>query len=150
VGPTKLHLIAVLPDEQSQDTALVRGSLSNVNVAGFFRAGYQNAASSMIIASQRDHSRTIVSHGGDLPDVTCEEFVSKFCATVPDAGEKTWVHFEGREVGVTNACVKALRDIEDRKCMISIELEKPDRGGLICAAVMADVVFYSRLWAQVS
>lgn len=85
-----------------------------------------------------------------MPEVTCEEFASKFSATVPETQKKTWVHFEGRAVGVTNACVKLLRGMADRDCMISLELEKPDRSGLICAAVMADVVFYSRLWAQVS
>jgi ketohexokinase len=104
----------------------------------------------MIIQSQRDNTRTIVSHGGDLPEVTCEEFISKFCATVPETQEKAWMHFEGRVPGLTAACVKALRGMEGRECMISLECEKPDRRGLEFAAVLADVVFFSRLWAQVS
>ncbi|EAT91778.2 hypothetical protein SNOG_00283 [Parastagonospora nodorum SN15] len=145
---TELHLIAILPDEKSQDTALIRASLPGVNVAGLFRAGHQNAASSMIIQSRRDNTRTIVSHGGDLPEVTCEEFVSKFRATVPETQVKTWVHFEGRVPAVTAACVKALRAMESRECMVSLECEKPDRKGLEFAAVLADVVFFSRLWAQ--
>ncbi len=38
---------------------------------------------------------------------------------------------------------------KDEKLGISVECEKPDRRALDCAAEMADVVFYSKLWAEV-
>jgi ketohexokinase len=152
---TQLHLIAVLPDEQSQDASYIRTSLPNVDVAGLFRAGHQHAASSMIIQSKRDDTRTIVSHGSDLPDMTCEEFVDKFrstisCGAMQEGGNSVWMHFEGRVPEVTNECVRELRDMHGNKGLrISVECEKPDRKGLDCAAVLADVVFYSKLWAEV-
>ncbi|KAH7405711.1 Ribokinase-like protein [Phaeosphaeria sp. MPI-PUGE-AT-0046c] len=151
-----LHLIAVLPELQSQDTQYIRASIQNVDVAGLFRSGHQHAASSMIIQSRRDGTRTIVSHGGGLQEMSCEEWVSKFRATVPNApadadgaGRKVWVHFEGRVPEVTNECVRELRHMEGYEdAVISVECEKPDRKGLDDAAAMADVVFYSKLWAE--
>jgi ketohexokinase len=148
-SPIKLHLIAVLPDEQSQDTAYIRDSIPDVHVSGLFREGHHHAASSMIIQSIRDDTRTIVSHGSDLPEVTCDEFIEKFRSTVPNTGAKVWVHFEGRIPGFINDCVRELRKMEDRQLVISVECEKPDRKGLDKAAELADVVFYSKLWAEV-
>lgn len=87
--------------------------------------------------------------------MSCDEFVSKFRATVPDAKangsrSKVWVHFEGRIPQVTSECVRALRKMEEYKhAVVSVECEKPDRRGLDEAAQMADVVFYSKLWAEV-
>jgi ketohexokinase len=146
---TKLHLISVLPDEESQDTAYIRDSIPDVRIAGIFRKGHHHAASSMIIQSKRNDTRTIVSHGSDLPEMTCEEFIKKFHSTAPVSGEKVWVHFEGRIPEVTNQCVRELRNVDDKEIMISVECEKPDRKGLDDAAELAEVVFYSKLWAEV-
>lgn len=148
---TNLHLIAVLPDPESQDAAYIRSSLPSVHVYGLFRRGYQHAASSMIIQSKRDETRTIVSHGSDLPEMTAAEFVNKFrSVTSRKNGGKVWVHFEGRVPEVTGECVRELRTMDGNEGLkISVECEKPDRKGLDEAAEMADVVFYSKLWAEV-
>lgn len=119
----------------------------------------------MIIQSQKDDTRTIVSHGGGLEEMECGEFIEKLRSTVsvpsaattipPDGkggnSSKLWIHFEGRIPDVTNACVAALRNMaEYADAVVSVECEKPDRRGLDRAAGMADVVFYSKLWAEVS
>jgi ketohexokinase len=103
----------------------------------------------MIIQSKRDDTRTIVSHGSDLPEMMSAEFVDRFRAiTARQDGRRVWVHFEGRVPEVTGECVGALREMEG-EVGISVECEKPDRRGMEEVAARADVVFYSKLWAEV-
>jgi ketohexokinase len=120
---------------------------------GPFREGHRYAASSMIIQSRKEDTRTIVSHGSNLPEMTCVECVDKFGLIIAhlDAGNKTWIHFEGRAPQVTNDCVKEIQNNTrlGKDLMISIECENPERKGLENAARFADVVFYSKLWAEV-
>jgi ketohexokinase len=89
----KLHLISVLPDAQSQDAEFIRGSIREVQIPGLWRNDHQLAASSMIIQSKQDDTRTIVSHGGDMPEMTCEEFITELRHTVDafSVGEKAWI-----------------------------------------------------------
>jgi ketohexokinase len=147
----KVHLISVLPDAQSQDAEFIRGSIPDVQIPGLWRKSHKQAASSMIIQSKRDDTRTIVSHGGDMPEMTCEEFITELRLTVPeqDLGEQAWIHFEGRVPEITTECVRALRGMSGWDFIISVECEKPDRKGLDQAVELADVVFYSKLWAEV-
>jgi ketohexokinase len=49
---------------------------------------------------------------------------------------------------VTTACIKYIRD-HFPGARISVEVEKPGRPGLQELAETADVVFYSKGWAQV-
>jgi ketohexokinase len=150
---TKLDLIAVLPEEDSQDGQYIKSSISKVGfISSFFRTGHQHAASSMIIQSKKDNTRTIVSHSGDLPEMTCKEFIDNFQTVVLDGSPqaKVWIHFEGRIPDITSDCVEALRGMCSKTdLMISVECEKPDRKELDRAAAQADVVFYSKLWAEV-
>ena len=68
-----------------------------------------------------------------------------------DVEKRTWIHFEGRNPEVTYDCVQQLRRIlMVGGLMISVECEKPERTVMAQAALLADVVFYSRLWAEVS
>jgi ketohexokinase len=105
----------------------------------------------MIIQSKRDDTRTIVSHGSDLPEMTAAEFVDRFRAvTAKEQERKVWVHFEGRVPDVTGECVGSLRGLDGKgELGISVECEKPDRRGMEGVAELADVVFYSKLWAEV-
>ncbi|KAF1913501.1 Ribokinase-like protein [Ampelomyces quisqualis] len=145
---TKLHLIAVLPEEDSQDGQYIKASIPEVDLtSSFFRRGHHHAASSMIIQSQRDNTRTIVSHGGGLPEMTCKEFIENFQSIMSNerAKGKVWIHFEGRIPDITSDCVMVLRSMYGAKDLkISVECEKPDRRGLDFAAERADVVFYSK------
>lgn len=46
------------------------------------------------------------------------------------------------------ACIRHLRRLLPA-CKISVEVEKPNREGLVELAAEADVVFYSKSWAEV-
>lgn len=56
---------------------------------------------------------------------------------------------QGRIPETTLHCIQHLRHAMPR-CTISVEIEKPGRAGLTELAAAADVVFYSRSWAEVS
>jgi hypothetical protein len=56
---------------------------------------------------------------------------------------------QGRIPETTLQCIRHLRNVSPR-CTISVEVEKPNREGLVELAAEADVVFYSRSWAEVS
>ena len=57
-------------------------------------------------------------------------------------------NFKGRIPEVTLECMRYLRQYFPR-VRISVEVEKPARTGLQDLAVVADVVFFSKSWAQV-
>ena len=56
---------------------------------------------------------------------------------------------QGRIPETTLACIKYLRSILPN-ARVSVEIEKPGRKGLQELAAQADVVFYSKAWAEVS
>ena len=56
---------------------------------------------------------------------------------------------QGRIPETTLRCIEDLRTGAP-KARISVEVEKPGRTGLEELAAQADVVFYSRSWAEVS
>lgn len=57
-------------------------------------------------------------------------------------------HLQGRIPEVTLRCIQHLRR-NFAGCRVSVEVEKPSREGLRELAAEADVVFYSRSWAEV-
>jgi ketohexokinase len=79
-----------------------------------------------------------------------EEFMQKvqsFTTEKEQVWEKAWFHFEGRVPEVTLTCVRFLRE-NFPHFSISVECEKPERTGMAEVAQYADVVFYSKLWAE--
>lgn len=58
------------------------------------------------------------------------------------------IRLQGRIPDVVLACIQYLRQ-KFPSVRISVEAEKPGRPGLQELAVEADVVFYSKSWAQV-
>ena len=56
---------------------------------------------------------------------------------------------KGRIPETTLQCIRHLRMVSPASS-ISVEVEKPNREGLTELAAEADVVFYSRSWAEVS
>ncbi|KAI8937645.1 hypothetical protein NX059_005350 [Plenodomus lindquistii] len=150
---TELHLIAVLPDYASEASRFITASLPGVNLEqSIYRRDNSDAASSYIIQSQATLSRTIVSIN-PLPEMTVEEFQINLSSIKHSAGSSLpkpqtyWIHFEGRVPDVTLQCVQLLRR-EHTGFRVSVECEKPDREGMRDVARLADVVFYSRLWAE--
>ncbi|KAJ5648524.1 Ribokinase-like protein [Penicillium lividum] len=140
-----LNLIAVLPAKSSVASQQIISAFEpHVQLKySFYRERFQEPASCYIIKSQSTGSRTIVNYN-ELPDMTVEEFVRITDELGPRA---TWFHFEGRIPDVTLGCIQHLRR-QFPSASVSVELEKPGREGLDKLAELADVVFYSKTWAQ--
>lgn len=143
--------MAVLPISTSNDVAFIKRSLSRVQISDscIFRRDHSDAAASYIIQNAANNTRTIVSHN-PLPEMRLEEFMNacqRSDSTVPRSG---WYHFEGRIPDVLLPCVEYLRSrCKEVAIKISVECEKPERVKMINVARHANVVFFSKLWAQV-
>ncbi|KND93621.1 Ketohexokinase [Tolypocladium ophioglossoides CBS 100239] len=142
------YLVSCLPEQSSPATRRVMASFGSNTRVDFrhciYRQGYTEAASCYIIRSEESGSRTLVNYN-DLPEMTTREFediVRSFSAV-----QDTWWHFEGRIPDTTLDCIRMLRNTLPA-AQISIEIEKPGRQGLPELAAEADVVFYSRAWAE--
>ncbi|CAG9999809.1 unnamed protein product [Clonostachys byssicola] len=144
-----LYLITCLPSRASSATRRVIGSFGEQSLVNLdhclYREAYDEAASSYVIRGERSSSRTIINYN-DLPEMTPDEFKQK--AGAFDADQETWWHFEGRIPDTTLSCIRHVRKTQP-KARISVEVEKPGRSGLPELAAEADVVFYSRSWAEV-
>ncbi|CAK7202354.1 hypothetical protein SEUCBS139899_005077 [Sporothrix eucalyptigena] len=164
-GP-RTHLIAVLPACDASASTMIAESFGppadvpapNLDLC-LYRSGHSMPASSYIIRSAATSSRTIVNYYG-LPDMEAEEFqeaAGRFFTKYQSSEEDSslW-HFEGRIPETTLACIKYLRS--ERKSStgsgkditVSVEVEKPGREGLRELAAVANVVFFSKTWAEVS
>ncbi|QYT05794.1 PfkB domain-containing protein [Trichoderma simmonsii] len=151
VGPQdalRMHLVSPLPSKSSLATQHIKESFGESSPVDFeqclYRETHTQAASSYIFRSQQTGSRTIINYN-DLPEMTVDEFeavVRRF-----DPSDETWWHFEGRIPNTTLECVRKLRD-KLPNAQISVEVEKPGRDGLRELAAEANVVFYSRSWAE--
>lgn len=143
-----------------------------------YREEFDEPASSYILSSSQTHTRTIVNINELPEMTTeefiaiCEDlFQSKSTAnttTEPsatatpdtDEGAEIWhFHFEGRIPDTTLECIRWLkthvrfrigphRIRPQAHLRISVEIEKPGREGLQLLADEADIVFYSKTWAQ--
>ncbi|KAF1952719.1 ketohexokinase-like protein [Byssothecium circinans] len=145
-----LHLLTVLPNENSAATKFVRDSLPDVKIFScIFRAGHSEAAASYILQNAQNHSRTIISHN-PLPEMTPQEFIDKASVLAHQSDARgSWWHFEGRVPDITLQCLEHLRSAPEQiDAKISVECEKPEREGMAEVARLADLVFYSRLWAN--
>ncbi|EFQ28032.1 D-sorbose [Colletotrichum graminicola M1.001] len=160
-SPTSLqmHLVSPLPERQSQATAQIIASLRSTAGGAsrtedgtpaidfdhcLFREGHQAPASSYVIRSEATGSRTIVNHN-ELPEMTVPEF--RRVAEAFQGLGRTWWHFEGRTPETTLECIRLLRQVLD-DVTVSVEVEKPGRPGLRGLAAEAEVVFYSKSWAE--
>jgi ketohexokinase len=129
-----------------------------------YREDHTEPISSYIISSQSDSSRTIINHNA-LPEMTFEEFGLRADELLwpykesAESANRIWFHFEGRIPQTALQCIQYLRNHaafgtnngfgrHSLQLKISVELEKPGREGLQDLAHEADVVFYSRSWAE--
>ncbi|KAJ5754095.1 uncharacterized protein N7511_008248 [Penicillium nucicola] len=142
-----LNLITVLPSRSSEASQLLKKSLGKqVQLDNcIYREQFNEPASSYVIKSQKTGSRTIVNHN-ELPDMTLEEF-KMAVESMRGVANKSWFHFEGRIPTVTIKCIEYIR-LHYTGAQITVEVEKPGRPGLQELAETADVVFYSKGWAQ--
>lgn len=112
------------------------------------RDGFEEAASCYVILNEQNMSRTIVSVS-ELPEMTTVEFAKAVERMHWSEDEiHLWFHFEGRVPEIILGCVKWLRWRRGKVVGISVECEKPERVDMAEVARYADVVFYSRLWAE--
>ncbi|KAK3686022.1 Ribokinase-like protein [Podospora appendiculata] len=151
----KPHLVTCLPHEQATATRTILESFGARTIVDFsqclFRDGYNEAASSYILRSKSTGSRTIVNFN-ELPEITAHEFEKTASDLVAEHGgdeSEFWWHFEGRIPETTLHCIRYIRRLLPGST-VSVEVEKPDREGLVELAAESDVVFYSRSWAEVS
>lgn len=141
-----LSLCAILPSTSSTGAQQVKSSLGpKVDLTHcIYREECDEAASCYILRSRSTDTRTIINYN-ELSEMTSKEFIA-MADELKD--ELSWCHFEGRIPDVTLECVQHLR-----RCYaavkISVEVENPTRVGLDDLAAEADVVFYSKNWAQV-
>ncbi|KAJ5542240.1 hypothetical protein N7535_004663 [Penicillium sp. DV-2018c] len=144
---SSLDLISVLPSESSVATQQITSSLGPLVRVDkcIFREEFTEPASSYIIASQSTSTRTIVNYN-ELPEMTQAEFATAVAPLRAVAG-RPWFHFEGRSPEATLECIHYVRD-QFPASKISVEVEKPGRPGLQELADTADVVIYSKAWAQ--
>lgn len=166
----ELHLIATLPSTESPQMRFMKesfvhcsendGTTSSANMRCphislqhcIHRPNYMEPVSSYIIASQATSTRTIVNHAA-LPEMTFPELHAQLSPLLSDSDDvaQIWIHFEGRNVEVALECVRFLQSHRQEgrpHLRISVELEKPGREGLRDLAGCADVIFYSRSWAE--
>ncbi|KLO79942.1 uncharacterized protein LW93_7387 [Fusarium fujikuroi] len=144
----QLHLVSPLPATGSSATQRVISSFGEQSNIDFSHCVYREesteAASSYIMRSEASGSRTLVNYN-DLLEMTEDEFGNIARGFNPD--QETWWHFEGRIPDTIQSCIRLLRNVLP-KATISVEIEKPGREGLPELAAQADVVFYSRSWAE--
>ncbi|KAF5600948.1 uncharacterized protein FSUBG_8313 [Fusarium subglutinans] len=144
----QLHLVSPLPAAASSATQRVISSFGAQSSIDFSHCIYREerteAASSYIMRSEASGSRTLVNYN-DLLEMTQDEFGNIARGFNPD--QETWWHFEGRIPDTIQSCIRLLRNVLP-KATISVEIEKPGREGLPELAAEADVVFYSRSWAE--
>ncbi|KAK6952247.1 hypothetical protein Daesc_006782 [Daldinia eschscholtzii] len=137
----KPYLISCLPSADAPATATIMGSFGPESLVDFsrciFREDHQQPASSYIIRSEATGSRTLVNYN-DLPEMTIAEFVVAVDEIGDNNEDNAWFHFE---------CIRHLRR-SFPNARVSVEVEKPGREGLEDLAAEADVVFYSRSWAE--
>ncbi|ROW15821.1 hypothetical protein VPNG_02450 [Cytospora leucostoma] len=145
--PLHPHLVTTLPNRDAAATTKVLSSFgqdTHVDLSCCIHRDDQiEAASSYIIHSRETGSRTIVNYNG-LAEMTVDEFVG-----IADAFKvaETWWHFEGRIPETLLQCIHYIRH-HLPQARVSVEVEKPGRDGLRELAAEADVVFYSRSWAE--
>ncbi|PYH49935.1 ketohexokinase [Aspergillus saccharolyticus JOP 1030-1] len=140
-----LNLVAVLPARSSAASQQIQAAFEpHVRMDHcIYRDELTEPASSYIFKSQASGSRTIVNYN-ELPEMNVDEFV-KIAEAL--GSNDSWFHFEGRIPEVTLSCIHYLRE-QFPAVKISVEVEKPERPGLQQLAKEADVVFYSKVWAQ--
>lgn len=145
VSPVSLALCAVLPSSSSPGYQELRSSFeASIDLTHCIcREDSNEPASSYIIRSRAADSRTIINFNG-LREMTGEEFASVANKFGRYMG---WCHFEGRIPDITLLSMRHLRQLHPT-VKISVEVEKPGREGLQDLATLADVVFYSKSWAQ--
>ncbi len=123
------------------DARVIRADLARhaIDIGAVELLPHGKVPTSYITLSQRTGSRTIV-HYRDLPEYSFEHF------RAIDLSGFDWVHFEGRNVEVTQRMLERLKQLHpDLPC--SLEIEKP-RPGIERLFPGPDLLIFSRVYAR--
>ncbi len=134
----RVDLAATVAAESAGDTLLDALRARGIGVDRCVRQPGQTPTS-FILRARRTGSRTIVHHR-DLPELEPAQWRPE------GLGEYDWFHFEGRHPGALPDLMQAARHAAVDQ-PLSLELEKP-REGLLTALPLADVLLFSRAWAE--
>lgn len=123
------------------DARLIRADLARhtVDISAVELLPRGKVPTSYITLSQRTGSRTIV-HYRDLPEYSYEHF------RAIDLSRFDWVHFEGRNVEVTQNMLERLKKLHP-ELPCSLEIEKP-RPGIEQLLPYPDLLIFSRVYAR--
>ncbi|KAK0614121.1 Ribokinase-like protein, partial [Immersiella caudata] len=164
-SPATQQILSSFDDDPSTSTDQADGTSRATSTTGteerksvlefgccLYREEHSSPASSYIVRSSATSSRTIINYN-ELKEMSFEEFVriaDEITSSVESEdgdADGPWWHFEGRIPETTLLCIRHLRRISPRST-ISVEVEKPNRDGLSELAAEANIVFYSRTWAE--
>ncbi|CAG8556280.1 1889_t:CDS:2 [Funneliformis caledonium] len=121
-----------------------------------FRSNAKHAPVAYIIHANSTSSRTIINYNS-IDELTFEEFKRKFDAVCTEEVVSTsnselpfnWIHFEGRNAVEAAKMIDHIDTKDWRpRTIISVELEKPYRRGLETLMSRADVIFFSKVFAE--
>lgn len=125
------------------DARLIRTDLARhtIDISAVELLPRGKVPTSYITLSQRTGSRTIV-HYRNLPEYSFEHF------RAIDLSRFDWVHFEGRNVEVTQRMLQRLKKLHP-ELPCSLEIEKP-RPGIEQLLPYPDLLLFSRAYARSS
>ncbi|CAG8467587.1 6950_t:CDS:2 [Paraglomus occultum] len=163
-----LTILSQFPNFQSYFMAsMASEEASNFLINDFEKHGIQTSACifrqnafhspvAYIIQAEETSSRTIINYNS-IEELTSAEFGEKFDELCDGETMSSligdvpfhWIHFEGRNVEET----AKMMDYVDTKpwrsrTVVSVELEKPHRHGLEHLMRRADVIFFSKVFAE--
>ncbi|CAG8439269.1 7437_t:CDS:2 [Ambispora leptoticha] len=150
------YLMASMASKEASTFLVQDFEAHNIKTStSLFRSNASHAPVAYIIHAEKTSSRTIINYNS-INELTFEEFKRKFedaCAEVMTDLDQdipfNWIHFEGRN---TEEVAKMMDYIDTKtwrdRCIISVELEKPHREGLEDLMYRADVVFFSKIFAE--
>ncbi|KAF0521902.1 Ribokinase-like protein [Gigaspora margarita] len=116
-----------------------------------FRSSATHAPVAYIIHADNTSSRTIINYNS-IDELTFEEFQQIFddtCSNDNSSIPFNWIHFEGRNAAEEAKMIDYI-DTKDwrNNAIISVEFEKPFRRGLEVLIDKADVLFFSKVFAE--
>ncbi|CAG8441462.1 1447_t:CDS:2 [Diversispora eburnea] len=113
-----------------------------------FRPNATHAPVAYIIQAESTSSRTIINYNS-IDELTFDEFKRKFDTVCNEEIPFNWIHFEGRNAAEETKMIDYIDTMAWRKnTIISVELEKPYRKGLENLMQRADVLFFSKVFAE--
>ncbi|ORX97822.1 ketohexokinase-like protein [Basidiobolus meristosporus CBS 931.73] len=151
-SPNTLVVLSQLFQEKGRGSCHFMGSLANpenrdnnkhgINMGCCMKTDKEDPPTSYIVSTSRG-SRTIINHN-PLPDIDLAHFKSVY----PNY-QFSWVHCEGRNIEAVHGILTHLMQL-GRNIITSVEIERPEelRPGITQLQDKADVVFYSKIFAQ--